>query len=944
MSGKRRHYPQAQYQVQQAAIPQPIPGQGAVPGAPFGGAYPPQPQQPGVYGQQPGANDPYFINPAAGIPQLQYGGAPVAGYPQQQPINDITQGLGGMSLTGAPQQPHQPAYGQPQQQQQQPAYGQPAVGYGQPQNGYGQQPQTQQQLPLNKIYQSDLLREIPPPISDLSLPPPPLILNPNLQTVPSSTTANASADYFRSTLNAVPSSHSVLKKTKLPFALVIRPYTALKDEHEPVPLVTDTIVSRCRRCRTYINPFVEMVDGGMKWRCNMCSLKNDVPQGFDTDVLTNMRADRFERNELNHGIVEFIAPTNYSVRPPQPLVYVFVIDVTVNAVKTGLLATVAASIAETLDAIPNKDERTRVAFLGVDKALHYFSVPEDSEQDGNNNGNGSSEFQCMVVPDLDEPFAPIADGLLINLQNSRESIGRFLQQLPSLYENNITPEFALGPALKAAHNLIHSVGGKVIAFASNLPSTGVGKLTVRDENSVADKAKEASALLGANDAFYKSFAVECNKSQVSIELFLTSSTYQDVASLANLPRYTAGQTHYYPGWTASNLEDITKLSKEITKTLTSDIALEAVLRTRASSGLRMNAFYGSFFNRSSDLCSFPTFPRDQSYVVEVAIDETISKPVVYFQTAVLHSTSFGERRIRVITAAIPVTSNPVDVFASADQLAITNYLTHKAIEKVYSSSLNDARDFINKQAIEILQAYNKEAVNSNAGGAAPLNFCANLRMLPLLLHALTKHIGLRSGIVASDHRANALNLLGTLPLPHLIRYIYPTVYSLHDIADEVGFPSESVDGNGGGDIVLPTPINATGDLFQKYGLYLINTTTELFLWIGGEAVPELVNDVFGIPDIFQVRLGKVDLPELDNPFNERVRNIINKVRESNDSVVYQTLFIVRGGSANEPLNDPSMREVSSLRSWANSYLVEDRVNRSSSYKESLLALKDKIGN
>jgi len=55
----------------------------------------------------------------------------------------------------------------------------------------------------------------------------------------------------------------------------------------------------------------------------------------------------------------------------------------------------------------------------------------------------------------------------------------------------------------------------------------------------------------------------------------------------------------------------------------------------------MASFYGNFFNRSSDLCAFPAFPRDQGYVVEVAIDETITKPVVCLQAAILHSTCNG---------------------------------------------------------------------------------------------------------------------------------------------------------------------------------------------------------------------------------------------------------------------------------------------------------------
>jgi protein transport protein SEC24 len=34
-------------------------------------------------------------------------------------------------------------------------------------------------------------------------------------------------------------------------------------------------VIRCRRCRTYINPYATFADAGRKWRCNLCTLLND---------------------------------------------------------------------------------------------------------------------------------------------------------------------------------------------------------------------------------------------------------------------------------------------------------------------------------------------------------------------------------------------------------------------------------------------------------------------------------------------------------------------------------------------------------------------------------------------------------------------------------------------------------------------------------------------
>lgn len=85
------------------------------------------------------------------------------------------------------------------------------------------------------------------------------------------------------------------------------------------------------------------------------NLTNDVPQAFDWDTTTQKSVDRWQRPELNYSVVEFVAPQEYMVRPPQPLVYLFVFDVSYAAVINGLLATSARCIMESLDRIPNAD-------------------------------------------------------------------------------------------------------------------------------------------------------------------------------------------------------------------------------------------------------------------------------------------------------------------------------------------------------------------------------------------------------------------------------------------------------------------------------------------------------------------------------------------------------------------------------------------------------------
>ncbi|GKT82792.1 protein transporter SEC24 [Colletotrichum tofieldiae] len=290
------------------------------------------------------------------------GGAPAA-----PGVAGLNQQMAGMNLGGNPQQPPP---------------GQPA----------GTRP-----MALNQLYPTDLMNQ-PFNVSELDLPPPPIVLPPNTSVTPSPD-ANCGPKYVRSTLNAVPTTHSLLKKSRLPFALVIQPYGALHDSEDPVPVVQDQVIARCRRCRTYINPFVTFLDHGHRWRCNMCNLTNDVPQAFDWDAASQRSTDRWGRYELNYSVVEFVAPQEYMVRPPQPLVYLFLFDVSYAAVSTGLLATSARTILDSLDRIPNADRRTRLGFIAVDSSLHYFSVPKDGEE--------NAETSMLVVSDLDEPFLPV---------------------------------------------------------------------------------------------------------------------------------------------------------------------------------------------------------------------------------------------------------------------------------------------------------------------------------------------------------------------------------------------------------------------------------------------------------------------------------------------------------------------------------------------------------
>jgi protein transport protein SEC24 len=67
----------------------------------------------------------------------------------------------------------------------------------------------------------------------------------------------------------------------------------------------------------------------------MCHRVHDLPADFDYDPVKKAHIEITERPELRFASVEYIAPTEYMVRPPQPCVHVFLIDVSVAAIANG---------------------------------------------------------------------------------------------------------------------------------------------------------------------------------------------------------------------------------------------------------------------------------------------------------------------------------------------------------------------------------------------------------------------------------------------------------------------------------------------------------------------------------------------------------------------------------------------------------------------------------
>ncbi|XP_062902356.1 protein transport protein Sec24B-like isoform X3 [Mobula hypostoma] len=714
---------------------------------------------------------------------------------------------------------------------------------------------------------------------------------------------NCSPDLFRCTLMNVPQTQALLNKAKLPLGLLLHPFRDLTH----LPVITSSTIVRCRTCRTYINPFVSFLDQ-RRWKCNLCYRVNDVPEEFMYNPLTHSYGEPHKRPEVQTATVEFIASSDYMLRPPQPAVYLFVFDVSHNAVESGYLNICCQSLLENFDKLPG-DSRTRIGFITFDSTVHFFNLQE-----------GLAQPQMLIVSEIEDIFIPTPDSLLVNLHENGELVKDLLKVLPTIFTSTRETHSALGPALQAAFKLMSPTGGRISVFQTQLPSVGVGRLFSREDPNQRSTIKGVQHLGPATD-FYKKFALDCSSQQVAVDLFLLSGQYSDLASLACMSKYSAGSVFYYPSFHhVHNPAQAEKFQKDLKRYLVRKIGFEAVMRIRCTKGLSIHTFHGNFFVRSTDLLSLANINPDSGFAVQMSIDESLAgSSVVCFQAALLYTSSKGERRIRVHTLCLPVVSSVAEVYSGADVQAITCLLATMAVDRSVSSSLSDARDALINAVVDTLSAYRSTVSNLQQSVLVAPN---SLRLFALYILALLKQQAFKTGSsIRLDERVFAMCDMKTRPLVHLMLMIHPHLYRIDNLSDEGSITV--------GDKTIPQPpiMQLSAERLIKEGAFLMDCCSVIYLWIGKYCNSSFINEVLGFSNYVSVpQTMKFELPELDTALSQRVRSFVSWLRDSRPFL--SIIYIVKDDA---PFKTSFFHK-----------LVEDRTESALSYYEFLLHIQQQI--
>ncbi|XP_026183967.1 protein transport protein Sec24A [Mastacembelus armatus] len=863
-------------------------------GPPVASATPPPPKADGTMaGNGPQAPNSYnhVDNKMAGLPQPGPPGRHLGHYPSLPP---------GYQNTSAPHNATSPMH--PALQATTQPYTQPSQSYQQRPGGPGPaqlspslaamslQSSTPEALRVVNLLQE---RNVLPPST---IPAPTPCLPQDLKKL------NCNPEVFRCTLTSIPQTQSLLNKAKMPLGLLLHPFKDLSQ----LPVVTSSTIVRCRSCRTYINPFVSFLDQ-RRWKCNLCYRINDVPEEFMYNPVSRSYGEPHKRPEVQNATIEFIAPSEYMLRPPQPAVYLFVLDVSHNAVETGYLNVFCQSLLDNLSALPG-DSRTKIGFITFDSTIHFYNLQE-----------GLSQPQMLIVSDIEDVFLPTPDSLLVNLNECKELVQDLLKSLPTLFEKTMETQSALGSALQAAFKLLSPTGGRMSIFQTQLPNLGVGALQSREDPNQRASAKDVQHLSPATD-FYKKLALDCSGQQVAVDLFLLSAQYCDLASLGCISRYSAGSVYYYPSYHhCHNPAQVERFQKDLKRYITRKIGFEAVMRIRCTKGLSIHTFHGNFFVRSTDLLSLPNVNPDAGFAVQMSIEENLDDmQIVSFQAALLYTSSKGERRIRVHTLCLPVVNSLTDIFSGADVQAITGLLACMAVDRSVTASMSDARDAMTNAAIDSLSSYRQSVLTIQQPGLlAP----ACLRLFPLYILALLKQKAFRTGTSTRlDDRVFAMCQLKYQPLAYTMLMIHPALYRIDDLTDEGALNINERT------IPQPRVLQLSVEKLSREGAFLMDAGTVMYLWIGRNCNPNFLTQVLGVPNYAAVPENLYLLPELDTAESQRTRAFIGWLRDQRP--FFPSLHVIR---------DESQLKASFLQN-----MIEDRTESALSYYEFLLHLQQQI--
>ncbi|KAM9282541.1 protein transport protein Sec24C isoform 2-T2 [Cariama cristata] len=686
---------------------------------------------------------------------------------------------------------------------------------------------------------------------------------------------NASPRYIRCTSYNIPCTSDMAKQSQVPLAAVIKPLATLPQE-EALPYLVDHGESgpvRCNRCKAYMCPFMQFIEGGRRFQCCFCSCVTEVPPHYFQHLdHTGKRVDFYDRPELSLGSYEFLATVDYckNNKFPSPPAFIFMIDVSYNAVKSGLVRLICEELKSLLDYLPREgnmeESAIRVGFVTYNKVLHFYNVKSSLAQP-----------QMMVVSDVADMFVPLLDGFLVNVNESRTVIASLLDQIPEMFADTRETETVFAPVIQAGLEALKAAecAGKLFIFHTSLPiAEAPGKLKNRDDKKLINTDKEKT-LFQPQTSFYNNLAKDCVAQGCCVDLFLFPNQYLDVATLGVVTYQTGGSIYKYAYFQLEADQD--RFLNDLRRDVQKEVGFDAVMRVRTSTGIRATDFFGAFYMSNTTDVEMAGLDCDKTITVEFKHDDKLSEDSgALLQCALLYTSCAGQRRLRIHNLSLNCCTQLADLYRNCETDTLINYLAKYAYRGVLSSPVKTVRDALINQCAQILACYRKNCASPSSAGQLILPEC--MKLLPVYLNCVLKSDVLQPGPeVTTDDRAYIRQLVTSMDVAETNVFFYPRLLPL----TKADVDSDS----------LPAAIRNSEERLSKGDIYLLENGLNIFVWVGVNVQQGLIQNLFGVSSFSQISNTLSTLPVLENPFSKKVRSIVDMLQVQRSR--YMKLIIVK---------------------------------------------------
>lgn len=636
---------------------------------------------------------------------------------------------------------------------------------------------------------------------------------------------------------SVPYSYKVLTHTGLTnsFGAVFQPLADYPPDEAEVPLIDHSQgeIIRCSGCRGYLNSYCQWLQNGYEWRCPICKALNKTPAWYHCNTNSRFqRDDRHERSELCRGVVDYIAPASYCRDDRKTCNFLFIVDVSRLSINNGMAETVFLYLAYYL----------QTTYLDVEGArnsdVHFGLLTYSNKVEFHD----IYKRKIYMMADVDDPFAVLpANVVMIPVakpenadEDPLELFVGYLNAISDNYTNmksnsDSQPGCCFGSAIHLGHEVLREIGGKVLLFQADSPSTGIGKISSNDLGN-QNKCLEMSD-------WYGEFSTKIARDGISFDLFCNASRNLNLATVHELVNNTGGNIFFYKNYSDEN--DRESLERDLESVLTRFQAVDCQAVVRSPPGVDVNmVITNGLVDEEKNIFVSHMHEKSTLSITFMVNSDQAGRKLCIIQLAMLYTPLNGDPLIRVITTALPVSRASTEIFRTSHldtaSTMMTRCILADVINPATTTDIDSGRTGVSNQCTECLYRYRRHCAPRSSSGQLILP--EQLKTLPLYSLAIMKS-PLFTKELPLDERMFLINKFLYTTLYEFSFIFYPRMYRLDSIEENMLVWME--DGN----FIKPPIIPLSRKQLTPEGLYILCNGHHIFICVGEECDDSIIDEI-----------------------------------------------------------------------------------------------------